>query len=192
MSTAGKVLCILITVPAILWIWLASGVAEMNRNWGQEIVRLDAGIAQAKTDIETTMEEVAKLKSKIDLVQRERDSQLTVMRGQMSQLYEFESMSKETQDRYAQQLASVNSSAEAAERRVQRAVQDLTETKQQLVDSTTELEKVRGENQQDREALAQLRQQFLSLLAENTDLVQKALKAEQAQSRPAGAPTLSR
>jgi chromosome segregation ATPase len=192
MSTAGKVLCILITLPALLWVWLASGVSEMNRNWGKQIDSLEASVAKTSEDLEATVAEVGSLTSKISLVQREQDYELTVMRADMAQLFKYESISKETQDRYTKQLASVVSSAEAAERRFQRAELDLAESTKELADARVALAAVKEANTNDRSTLAQLREQFSRLLSENKALVEKALQSQQARTGIGGSPTLAR
>ncbi len=192
MSTVGKVLCVLLIIPALAWIWLASGVAELNRQYGQKVVQAEEQLAKDAAELVVTRDDVYQAKAKIELTQRQRDSELTVMRGQLSQLFKSESMSKETADRLALQLASSTASAEAARRRSDRAEQDQVETKQQLAEAQVDLEKVRGENQRDRQLLAQLREEFQRLMADNQRRVEEVLKAEQAQSTPSGDATISR
>lgn len=192
MSTVGKVLCVLIAFPALAWMWLASGVAETNRQYGKKVQQAEAQLVKDAAELETVREQVYQTKAKIELAQELRDSELAVMRGQLSQLFKSESMSKETADRLALQLASARTSLEAAERRVVRAEQDQVDTRQELADATTELEKVRGENQRDRKILADLRDSFQQLLTQDRTLVEEALKAEQARSQPTGGGTISR
>jgi chromosome segregation ATPase len=101
-------------------------------------------------------------------------------------------MSKESQERYNLQLQSVTSSVEAANRRFEKAEQDLAQTKTQLENANAALATVKGENKRDRSRLEELRNQFQQLLTENTQMVEKALQAQQAESPSGRAPTISR
>lgn len=192
MSTAGKVLSILVIFPALAWLWLASGLAELNRQFGKSVVAQEEAFSKDTAQLETTIEEVSRLKTSIDLEQRVRDSEVTVLRGELSQLLGTESVTKESLDRFGMQLQSVAASGEGAERRLQRALRDLEESKAALATATAELEKLRGDNTRDRNQLDELRSHFQQLLTENARLAESQVRADEARRRTPGASTLAR
>lgn len=183
MSTLGKVLVALIALPLLAWLWLASGIAELNRNWGKRIVEVDGQIAQAKADILTTRGDITAYKNRIDLAQRERDERLTTLRGLVSQLYKAESYSKETLERFSLQRTGLEQDAAAAQRRLDGRVQELADTKKAVSDAQTELAQLKEDNSRDRGQLEMLRMQFRSTLEENRSLVENSRASHEAAAR---------
>lgn len=193
MSTAGKVLVVLIALPTLLWLWLASGVAHLNREWGKRVSQLGVDIAKASDEIGTTRTDIFGLKSRIDLAQRERDDRLTAARGVVSQLYKQDSFTKETLDRYNLQDTGMQLASEGAGRRLDSRVAELAETRKALSDAQAELTQLKEQNTRDREHLAALRQEFQATLEENKSLIARAqANGNQARSRSPRAVSLAR
>jgi hypothetical protein len=182
MSTAGKVLVILILVPTLLWVWLASGVAEMHRNWGKQLQGLETQITKAEQDIEATAAGIAADKRMIALTQRAKDTEVTARRTILSQLMRDDSYTKETLDRYTLQLSRVQDSVAAAEKTAQRRTQELADTKQATVEAQAELARLREENARDRETLQRLRSELLATVEQNRQIAEKANQAVQART----------
>jgi chromosome segregation ATPase len=184
MSTLGKVLCVLVVLATLPWLWLASGIADLNRNWGKRINELDEQIAQARTDIGTTRSEIQAFKNRIDLAQRDRDMRLTTARALLSQLYKSDSYSKETLDRFTLQKSGVDRDLEGAQRSLESRTQELADTKKVVSDAQAELAQLKEENERDRAQLSALRQEFRAMLDENRSLVESSrTRSDQARSR---------
>jgi chromosome segregation ATPase len=183
MSTLGKVLCVLVALAVLPWLWLASGVADLNRNWGKREVELNDQIAKAAGDIATTRTEIRDFKNRIDLAQRERDMRLRTVRAELSQLLKRESYSKETLDRFTLQRSGVERDHEGAQRQLESRTQELADTRKAMADAQGELAQLKEENTRDRAHLADLRKQFQTTLEENRSLVENArARQDRAQS----------
>src|ERR1700730_8486843 len=51
MSTAGKVLSVIVTLMAIIWVVLSAGVAQLNRNWAQRLDEDKKAIEKLEGDV---------------------------------------------------------------------------------------------------------------------------------------------
>jgi chromosome segregation ATPase len=174
MSTVGKVLVFLIALPTLGWIWLAAGLAELNRNYGKQTAETASKIQAAADETVATGSDVYLQKGRIAQVQREKENRLTSQRSQISQLYSVDSFTKETLDRYAIQYTSMQQGEQSAQGRLALAERVLAATRKELSDAQAELAALKDANARDRETLAQLRQDLMQTLEENKQLVERS------------------
>ena len=176
MSTPGKVLIVLVALATLGLIFLSAQVAELDRNWGQKIQQLQADLEKVRQDVAQAGQEIAKTKAEINLVQQEREDELTRLRSRLSDLQKVDSFTRETLDRFSLQLASVEAQAEAAQKRQGDRQQELTDTQKALTNGMAELSQLVRQNNDLLVELARLRGDFLELLAENRSMVEQILR----------------
>ena len=58
MSTAGKVLVVLIMLASLVWMLLMAGVTQLNRNGNQALIELTDKVAKLQEDVKTTQAEI--------------------------------------------------------------------------------------------------------------------------------------
>ena len=56
MSTAGKVLVVVIMLASLVWIILTAGVTQLNRNGNKALIDLTQKVAKLQEDVKTTQE----------------------------------------------------------------------------------------------------------------------------------------
>ncbi len=177
MSTVGKVLTVLVILPALGWLFLASKVAEWNRSWGKQSEKLAKNIETTREQADQSEIRIAQLKREIDQLLRQKDDQVTGRRTLLSALLRSEGNLKETIDRYQLQQASMQTGVEASRRRLEVNNQELAETRKNVTDAQAELARLKEDNARTRSQLAELRRSFETTLAENRQLVERAQAA---------------
>jgi hypothetical protein len=185
MSTVGKVLCVLIALPTLAWIWLAANVAEFDRAYGKIQNATRESIARSEDELVTTKSDIVRAKAHVALVQSEKESRLTSARALISQLYRERSSSKETLDRYVLQLAAAQDAEKAAQARKAQTIELLAQTARELANSRSDLAQAKESNAADRDTLEELRTALRATLTQNQELVQARLKSGAAAANPA-------
>src|SRR5690242_5180696 len=82
MSTAGKVLIILVALALMAWIGLLSMVAQRNANWGQKIKAQQEQIETLQKSQVDIRAQLAKVKSDIAREQEAHDKAVTVLQAE--------------------------------------------------------------------------------------------------------------
>ncbi len=172
MSTVGKVLCGLILLPVVGWMWLSSSVAEWNRAYGKIEGTTRESITKAEVALVSTQSDVVRTRAQAILLQKEKESTWTASRALVSQLYRENSSSKETLDRFSLQFETAKAADAAAQDRKAKTQQLLVKTERDLATASAELVQLKEVNSNDRETLEQLRRELQSTLTQNQQFVQ--------------------
>ncbi len=193
MSTVGKVLCALMVLPFLGWMWLSSNVSEWNRAYGKLQDSTRASIVAADDELISTRSDIIRTRANVALVQKEKDSRLTAARSLISQLFRENSSSKETLDRFTIQFDTAKAAADASLVRKTKTLELLGQTERDLAGAQTDLVAVKEVNTAARSVLEQLRSELSATLAQNQQLVQARLQGVVQPVSPAAsaAPGLS-
>ncbi len=148
MSTAGKVLSVLVALSILAAIFLSAQVAELNRNWGQKLIQVEADLQKAEEAIPPVIVEIRQIKDQINLVQLEKDDQLTRLRSELSKLQKADSYTKETLDRYQLQLSSTEQQEQLAKQFLETSKRERLETQQEYARTLAELNQQAEQNAQ--------------------------------------------
>ncbi len=116
MSTAGKVLSVLVMLVLVVWIALAAGVSRLNTNGNEALDRLRKEIDKLRVDVDQTQVDIAGLRDQTSTIQEKVDHDLTVLRDRQVQLEKTRSQIVESLERYKYQLATVEESVKSAQR----------------------------------------------------------------------------
>jgi chromosome segregation ATPase len=175
MSTAGKVLSVLVALSILGAIFLSASVAELNRSWGQKVIQVENELKQAQDAIPPVIVEVRQLRDQINLIQLEKDDQLTRLRSELSKLQKADSYTKETLDRYNIQFAGTDQQIQMAKQFLEIAKRERSETQQNYARTLAELNQLAEENSQMLAELERLRSQFVATLHESQSAVHEIL-----------------
>lgn len=131
MSTAGKVLVVLIMLSSLLWIILTAGVTQLNRNGNQAQVVLAQRAAKLEEDVQSTREEIARVKDQTTVLGEKTDRDLTVINDRLIDAQHMSSSIREILSRVKYELESVQQTVQNSQKdRTERASEKATEEKE--------------------------------------------------------------
>jgi hypothetical protein len=177
MSTPGKVLVVLVLLVVPVWIVLVSAVAQLNKNAGEQVAKLQASVANLENELTTLKKTVAGLKDQISLEQHTMSEQVSLLRSQQSNLQKMRSEWIENATRANYEVGGMKETAKRAE-----ANRDLrsTERMQEIAAmqaAEAEVEKLKQEHARLSEQLEKLQNDFKRTVDANRKLL-NALKAK--------------
>ena len=186
MSTAGKVLTVLILLMTVAWIVMMSAVAQLNVNW-------QAKLTTQKTEFDRVTDEAEKAKAAYlgftEQARAEQDATDRDLRVRLAQVASAEArQSSKVEDltRLKIQLADYLAAVEKAKTNLATREAEKAKDLDDLAKKRDEIAKAQGTNAELRAELAQLQDEFKRLLADNAAKVAEASKA------PAAKPASSR
>ncbi len=174
MSTAGKVLVVLVTLSLMAWIVLFSAIAQFNTNWGQKLAAQDAQILNLRTAVDAAVLKITKTQDEISAVQSKMQGDLTLLRTNLSDAEKVRSESVETNARYQIDLQTVQSHAKTAATSLARREREHAEATRQLAEERALVKRYQGENDVLLSRFSKLQKDFLDTMAANKDLSKKA------------------
>lgn len=169
MSTAGKVLSIVLSVVTLVGVFLLAKVADYNSNWGAERTKQVNAAAKATDTRAALAAELVERRAAMTAELMARDKDLTVLRRQLSAAQKTEIETIEAQDRVKLQLASVESQVVGSEAEKQQRIKERDAAKQQLADVRAAVEALKGQNSTLLAELTKLREDFTKTLADNRE-----------------------
>jgi chromosome segregation ATPase len=176
MSTAGKVLVVLIMLASLIWMILTAGVTQLNRNGNQAVIDLTNKVVKLQEDVKTTQDEIVNVKNQTTLLQEQMDRELGVIEARQSDIQRVSSNVREILYRVQYELATVQQTVqEAEEDRTHRAEEKAAEVKA-LAAAREEVVALKAKDRELTEHLGTLRNQFTSARNANLDLLGKAVK----------------
>jgi septal ring factor EnvC (AmiA/AmiB activator) len=194
MSTAGKVLSVIVMLALVGWLVLASAVTQLNKEWLQAIDKLDKQIAGTEdervtgtggligqiTDLEN---KIHKIKADTALEQAKTAQAITVLRTELSDMEKAESETKETLARMQFEVANVTAAEKLATEALALRRKEKADTEKAKADEEALVEKYKGEVGQQFAELEKLRGEFKQTLADTQRRVEQ-LRKRQSQSQP--------
>jgi len=184
MSTAGKVLTVLILLVMIVWLVVLSGVTQLNVNWEEKIAKQDKQLDQLQKDADAAASRLLSLTDQARLKQDETDRELREILGRIATAERRQSDVVEKLSRVKFELAEYLAAVEQANVNKATREAEFAQGEADLVKKKEEIAKAQGLNSDLRDQLAKLQDEFKKILAENTAQVEKAAR-EGATSRPA-------
>jgi chromosome segregation ATPase len=178
MSTAGKVLVVIVTLVSVVWVLLIAMVADLNRNWGAELQNQKEAHAKAEKDHAAVVAGFAKLKSDVDQEQFQTNKDVTALHAQVSGEERALTTVQEALARVTLQVASVEAQAKTAEAEKAQRQKELDDTKTKLAELRQTVQTLKADYEAGLAELDQLRGEFKTLLAENHRLVEQISRSE--------------
>jgi chromosome segregation ATPase len=173
MSTAGKVLIVLVLLTSLVWLVLASGVAQLNTNGNTRLHELTVQIDKLQTDFKQTQDEIFAVRDQTSTIQENVDRQITVLRARQSDLEKARSKIIEYMTRVQYQLATVKDTIEKAKTTLQHRIEEQASEQQALVQAKSEVEDLKAKNGELLSQLSTLRQNFETVYRSNIESLGK-------------------
>jgi chromosome segregation ATPase len=173
MSTAGKVLIVLVLLTSLVWLVLASGVAQLNTNGNTRLHELTEQIEKLQTDFKQTQDEIVAVRDQSSSIQENVDRQITVLRARQSDLEKARSKIIEYMTRVQYQLATVKDTIEKAKATLQHRIDEHASEQQALAQAKSEVEDLKAKNGELLSQLTTLRKNFETVYHSNIESLGK-------------------
>lgn len=190
MSTAGKVLTVLILLVMLVWVVMLSGVSQLNANYGQKIKREEQQLADVTKEAEEANTAYLTTNEKARLEQDLTSSEIRDKVGDIAKRERRLSTTIEAQTRLALQLQSCLKDAEQAATNLKNREAEKVMDEELLAKKRDEIDKLKAQNAEAKTQLAQLQEQFKKLLAENTAKVKAPATTPASSIRGRPSPSL--
>jgi chromosome segregation ATPase len=185
MSTAGKVLTVFIAMLALIWVLLASTVAEYNRNGTKAIEDLKKQVAQL--DVQVTKAQT-ELRDFIDQAYQERlvtQNELTGLQARLSEVEKTRALVLETDSRVKFQLKGMADTVNKAKANSQQRLTEQEAETKARDDAEKLVEQLKGENNQLLGELTSQRDKFRTTRETNKELADRLRKGDRPTTRTA-------
>jgi chromosome segregation ATPase len=173
MSTAGKVLIVLILLLVPVWIILVAGVAQLNTEATRQIANLKSDIAKLEADVAKAESDVQDMKDRIGLEQRATAEDLEVTRAKLAEVYRARTEVTETQERVKLEMEDVQAAVKSAGTELEQRKANQEAEKKALADAKDEVTRLQAETSDLMNELAKLREEFKSTVASNRKLLEQ-------------------
>jgi peptidoglycan hydrolase CwlO-like protein len=160
MSTAGKVLVVLIMLTTLVWITLSAGVSQLNTNGNKRLHDLAEQVAKLQDDVKQAQDDIVATRDQSSSVQEELHRQLTVLRSRQSDIEKARSQIRESLSRNEYQLELVTQTIDRAKAALQHRVEDQQTDEQTLAKSRAEVKELIAKSNELVQQLGALRKEF--------------------------------
>jgi len=173
MSTAGKVLVVLVTLMTLVWMILAAGVAQLNRNGNKAVHDLSEQVAKAQVELKQTQDDIVKNRDETSSIQEKVDRDLTVLRTRLAGVEKARTQLIESLERLKYQLSTVEESIKGAKTSLQNRTAEREAEEKALAASRAEVQSLMADTGQLATRLKSLRETFQSTYKTNVELLGK-------------------
>lgn len=183
MSTAGKVLVVLVMLAILVWILMFAMAADLNANWGQQVQKLEADLARLDEQVAQGRAEIDQIKEQTTLEQIRRDKALTALRTALADVQRLQAEVDEDLSRASLQKDAVAAEVAAVQATLESRQQEKAQTDQQLAQAREELRQSKATNDDLIARLTGLQDDFKQTVEANQALLDRAERRSSA-SRP--------
>jgi chromosome segregation ATPase len=183
MSTAGKVLTVLILLVMIVWVVVLSEVTQLNANWQQKIAQQDKQFESLQAEATKATSDIRRLTQEARLEQDATDRDLREVLGRIAAAERRQSATTESLTRLKIQVADYQAAVERSKVNLATREAEFVKGEEDLVTKREEIARAQAVNVDLRGQLARLQDEFKRLLADNSAQLGKA-----PSSAPAGRP----
>ncbi|GAC1313224.1 MAG: hypothetical protein NVSMB14_14570 [Isosphaeraceae bacterium] len=190
MSTAGKVLSILVALAFMGWLVLFAGVAEYNRNWGAKdaeqrallegapATKIEPAKKSLKDRIEDARDEYQDKLRAIDDEASAFDRKFTEFQMNQADFQKLLTELRESLERYRTDLENAQVSEKEATATLDLRVKERDDLQTQFDALKADVNKDKAANEELLAQLTDLREKFAKTFAENKKLVKQILDRE--------------
>ena len=173
MSTAGKVLIVLIMLTAVGCLVLAGGIAQLHYNANQKLDQLATEVEKTRAAIESTKLDIANYRDQTTLAQEKIDRDVTALESQQLDLERTRSQISDTLSRLQYDLNTVNGSIAGAKDSLQNRINEFDADQKALADLRKDVQSLRSSNSELMGRLQSLRGQFQDAHHKNLEMLGK-------------------
>ena len=173
MSTAGKVLAVLVMLMSLVWMILSAGVSQLNTNGNQKLHDLTEQVEKLQDDMTKAQDDIVALRSSASSIQENRDHEVTVLQARQSDLEKDHSQIRESLSRWQYELATVQETIERAKSALQHRVDEHQVSEQVLAKSKSDVKEMMDRSGELMNQLAGLRKDFQATYHANVESLGK-------------------
>ena len=174
MSTAGKVLVVLVMLSAIICLILAGGITQLNANGNKRLDQLAADLAKTEEGLEAAQREIVSLRDQTTLVQEKIDGDIAVLRARQTDLERTRSQVADTLAHVQFDLGTVNATIEGAKTSLRNRNAEFDAEEKAMADLRREVQSLKSNNTQLMTRLQSLRDQFQGSYHQNVEMLGKS------------------
>ncbi|MDR3622177.1 MAG: hypothetical protein P4L85_22700 [Paludisphaera borealis] len=171
MSTAGKVLVVLILLASFAWIALAAGVDQLSRNGNAALAKAADDFAKAQEALAQAKTDMIRLKDQTTVRQEAGDQQIAVLLSRQNDAERASSSLKDVVNALQYQLETAQATIKEAEQSRQQRSTEKEEEIKALADTRAEVESLMAKNTELTARLESLRTEFKKTFESNVDMV---------------------
>jgi predicted nucleic acid-binding Zn-ribbon protein len=160
-------------LTALVWMLLAGGVAQLNRNGNQALQKLADDLEKVQGDLQTAKHDVLDLRTQTTLTQEKIDRDITVLSSRQTDLENARSQVIETLARLNYQLATVEDVIKNGRATLASRIAEHQQEEKAMDDLRTEVRELIADNTQLMGRLESLRHQFQSTFQQNVQMLNK-------------------
>jgi chromosome segregation ATPase len=173
MSTAGKVLAVLVMLMSLVWMILSSGVSRLNTNGNQKLHDLTEQVEKLQSDLEAAHDDIVATNSSAASVQEQLDHEVNVLRAHQSDHEKDRSQIRESLARWQYQLATVQETIDHAKEALQHRIEEHQTGEQVLAKSKSDVKEMMDRSGELMTQLVGLRKEFQSTYHANVESLGK-------------------
>jgi uncharacterized phage infection (PIP) family protein YhgE len=174
MSTAGKVLVVLVTLTTLVWMILASGVGQLNRNGNNRLHELNVQLAKAQDDLKQTQNDIVAFRDETSSIQEKVDRDIILLEARLADVQKVRSQIIDGLERLKYQLATVTEAIKGAQTALEHRNTERQAEEKALADTKAEVQSLMAESSQLANRLSDLRQTFRTTYKANVEMVGKS------------------
>jgi chromosome segregation ATPase len=171
MSTAGKVLVVLILLASLAWIVLAAGVDQLSRNGNAALAKAAADLAKAEEDLAQSRFDMVHFKDQTTVLQESGDQRLAVLLSRQADAERASSSIKDTLNSLQYQFETVQETTKSAEQDLQERLAEKEQETKAVADARAEVEGLIAKDAELTARLKKLREDFQKTFANNVEMV---------------------
>lgn len=184
MSTAGKVLVVLVALVMVVWIILFSMIGQLNSTWGAKVEALKQEQEKLQPKVEQEETRLAQVLNDIKAVQDDKIQKTRVLQTEVEDREGLLARTREALSAAQIRLAKVNAAVETAKANRDLRIMEKAGTEKSLAAQRSAVEQIQAENTDLLAKLSRLRDEFKRTLDENKQLLRRVAQAGP-QVRPA-------
>ena len=173
MSTAGKVLSVVVMLMSLVWMILSAGVSQLNTNGNHKLHDLAEQVEKLQDDVEKAHDDVVALKRSAGSVQEQLDHEITVLHARQSDHEKDRSQIQESLARWQYQLATVQETIDRAKTALQHRNDEHQTGEQVLAKSKSDVKELMDRSGELMAQLVGLRNEFQSTYHANVESLGK-------------------
>ena len=173
MSTAGKVLVVLIMLVAIGCLILAGGVGQLNYNANQKLQQLTVEVEKTQKDLEETRLDIMKYRDETSVTQEKIDREVAALLSQQTDLERTRSQITDMLNRAQYDLSVVKGTIADAQDSLQARITELDAETKAMADLRRNVQLLKERNAQSMNRLESLRKQFQKTHQANVEMLGK-------------------
>lgn len=183
MSTAGKVLTVLTVLLMFVWIFLISGVAQLNANSGKTVAELQKKAVDLQDETTKAQGDALDTRDAVVKEQEAKDRELRNARIELSTVERQLTSTRERLSRLQFQLETYAKALATAREDLDLRNKEKADLETAKANGTAAVDKLRSENAERLDRLAKLRDEFQQTRQRNASTVD-SLRGGRPQAQP--------